>query len=61
LYFTYLKLNGLFRKRLPLKEILLRRKDVRKTKAAEGLIANYINQQKKRCIVKVVKQKENEN
>jgi hypothetical protein len=44
LYFTYLKLNGLFRKRLPLKEILLRRKDVRKTKAAEGLIANYINQ-----------------
>jgi endonuclease YncB( thermonuclease family) len=34
-----------------------RRKDVRKTKVAEGLITNYINQQRKRCIVKVVKQK----
>jgi endonuclease YncB( thermonuclease family) len=34
-----------------------RRKDVRKTKVAEGLKTNYINQQRKRCIVKVVKQK----
>jgi hypothetical protein len=62
--FIYLKLNGLFRKRLSLKEILLRNKEEKRRKKNESSRRSYNklhNQQRKRCLVKVVKQKENEN
>jgi hypothetical protein len=41
LNFTYLKLNGLFRKRLSLKEILLRNKEEKRRKKNESSRRSY--------------------